>query len=299
METMMELRVLRYFLTLAREENISRAAAALFITQPTLSRQLAELEEELGVKLFERGKRKITLTEDGMLLRRRAEEMIDLENKVEREFRQNDASLGGTITIGAAETKAAEILPKLITSFRAKYPAVTFDIQSDIATHVKEGLDRGLIDVGLLVEPGDIDKYNFVRLGIDDRCGILMSTHSPLAQKDYVTIDDLLGLPIVANKRPSVQSFYRNALGETYDQLNIIATFNLVNNAAHFARQNLGYVFTIESTITEASGYGTCFKPFYPEICQSTFIIWKKYQPMNRAVKKFIEEIIMLYGHSE
>lgn len=287
----MELRVLRYFLTLAREENISKAAEALFITQPTLSRQLAELEEELGVKLFERGKRKITLTEDGMLLRRRAEEMIELENKVERELHQKDESLSGIITIGAAETKAAEILPKLITSFRDKYPAVTFDIQSDIATHVKEGLDRGLIDIGLLVEPGDIDKYNFLRLGIEDRCGILMSANSPLAQKDYVTVDDLIGLPIVANKRPSVQSFYRNALGGTYDKLNVIATFNLVNNAAHFARQNLGYVFTIESTITEASGYGTCFKPFYPEIRQSTFIIWKKYQPVNRAVKKFIEEI--------
>ena len=299
MEKIMELRVLRYFLTLAREENISRAAEALYITQPTLSRQLAELEEELGVRLFERGKRKIVLTEDGILLRRRAEEMIALEQKVECEFRQKEYDLSGVISIGAAETKASEIFPKLITSFRAKYPAVTFDIQSDIATHVKEGLDRGLIDVGLLIEPGDIDKYSFIRLGIDDRCGILMSTDSPLAQKDYITIDDLIGLPIVANKRPSVQSFYRNALGETYDQLNVIATFNLVNNAAHFARQNLGYVFTVESTLTEASGLGTCFKPFYPEIRQSTFIIWKKYQPVNRAVKKFIEEVIMLYGHSE
>ena len=280
----MELRVLRYFLTLARENNISRAAEALFITQPTLSRQLAELEEELGVKLFERGKRKITLTEDGMLLRRRAEEMIELEDKVEREFRQRNDNLSGVISIGAAETKAVEILPKLITSFREKYPAVTFDIQSDIATSVKEGIDRGVLDIGL---------------GIDDRCGILMSTQSPLAQKEYVTVNDLVGLPVIANKRASVQSFYRSALGETYDKLNVIATHNLVNNAAHFARQNLGYVFTVEGTVNGNNNYGTCFRPFYPEIRQSTFIVWKKYQPLTRAVKKFTEEIAMLFGHDD
>lgn len=293
----MELRVLRYFLTLAREENISRAANALFITQPTLSRQLAELERELGVKLFERGKKKITLTEEGLLLRRRAEEMIDLENKVEREFRKRDENLSGIISIGAAEAKAAEILPELITSFRKKYPAVTFDIHSDIASRVKEGLDRGLLDIGLVIEPGDIDKYNFVKLDIDDRCGILMSNQSPLAQKEYVTVEDLMGLPVIANKRASVQSFYRKALGENYDKLNVIATFNLINNAAHFARRNLGYVFTIESTMTETSNYGTCFRPFRPELKQSSYIIWKKYQPLNRVVKKFTEEIIALLEH--
>lgn len=294
----MEIRVLRYFLTLAREGNISKAAEALFITQPTLSRQLADLEAELGVCLFERGKRKITLTEEGMLLRRRAEEMIDLEDKIEKEFQQQDDHLSGVISIGAAEARSAEILPRLITSFQKKYPEVTFDIQSDIADRVKEGLDRGLLDIGLLVEPGDIDKYNFVRLGIDDRCGILMSDRSLLAKKDFITIDDLMGLPIVANKRPSVQSFYRQALGGKYDRLNVIATFDLINNAAHFARQNVGYVFTIESTMSETSHYGTCFRPFFPTIQLSSFIIWKKYQPLNRAVKKFTEDIIMLFGHN-
>ena len=294
----MELRVLRYFLTLAREESISRAAEALFITQPTLSRQLAELERELGVKLFERGKKKISLTEDGLLLRRRAEEMVDLENKVEREFRQRTETLSGIISIGAAESKAAELLPGLIASFREKYPAVTFDLHSDIASGVKEGLDRGLLDVGLLVEPGDIDKYQFVRLDVRDRCGILMSDRSPLAAREYVTIDDLAGLPVIANKRPSVQSFYRSALGEAYDRLNVIGTFNLINNAAHFARQGLGYIFTIEGAGGEPCVPGTCFRPFFPEISQSAFFIWKKYQPMSRTVRKFTEEIAMLYGHS-
>lgn len=293
----MELRVLRYFLTLAREENISKAAQSLYITQPTLSRQLAELEQELGVRLFERGKRKITLTEEGIILRRRAEEMMELESKLEKELRQSNEAIGGVISIGAAETQAAKILPHVITDFRAKYPAVSFDIHSDIASYIKERLDRGVLDIGLLVEPGDIDKYDFLRIGIDDRCGILMNKHSPLAQKEYVRVEDLIALPVVANKRPSVQSFYRNALGESYDKLNIIATFNLINNAAHFAQQNLGYVFTIEGAVGNCSD-NTCFRPFYPEIRQSSFFIWKKYEPMSRTVKKFIEELNMLLGHN-
>ncbi len=295
----MELRVLRYFLTLAREENISKAAEALYITQPTLSRQLAELEKELGAQLFIRGKRGITLTEEGMLLRRRAEEMAELEDKVQREFRERGEILSGNIAIGAAETNAAAILPDAIAKFRNKYPGVTFDMQTDTAEHVKERIDRGLLDIGLLVEPGDIEKYEFMRLGIGDRCGVLMNADSPLAQKEYVTADDLAGLPVVANRRAEVQSFYRNALGEAYNKLNVVATFNLINNAALFALKNLGYVITLEGTVRHYENPRLCFRPFRPEIQQSTFIIWKKYQPTTRAVRKFIEEISMLLPHDE
>ena len=295
----MELRVLRYFLTLAREENISKAAETLYITQPTLSRQLAELEKELGAQLFIRGKRGITLTQEGMLLRRRAEEMAELEDKVQREFRERGEILSGNIAIGAAETNAAAILPDAIAKFRNKYPGVTFDMQTDTAEHVKERIDRGLLDIGLLVEPGDIEKYEFMRLGIGDRCGVLMNADSPLAQKEYVTADDLAGLPVVANRRAEVQSFYRNALGEAYNKLNVVATFNLINNAALFALKNLGYVITLEGTVRHYENPRLCFRPFRPEIQQSTFIIWKKYQPTTRAVRKFIEEISMLLPHDE
>ena len=295
----MELRVLRYFLTLAREENISKAAEALYITQPTLSRQLAELEKELGAQLFIRGKRGITLTEEGMLLRRRAEEMAELEDKVQREFRERGEILSGNIAIGAAETNAAAILPDAMAKFRNKYPGVTFDMQTDTAEHVKERIDRGLLDIGLLVEPGDIEKYEFMRLGIGDRCGVLMNADSPLAQNEYVTADDLAGLPVVANRRAEVQSFYRNALGEAYNKLNVVATFNLINNAALFALKNLGYVITLEGTVRHYENPRLCFRPFRPEIQQSTFIIWKKYQPTTRAVRKFIEEISMLLPHDE
>ena len=295
----MELRVLRYFLTLAREENISKAAEALYITQPTLSRQLAELEKELGAQLFIRGKRGITLTEEGMLLRRRAEEMAELEDKVQREFRERGEILSGNIAIGAAETNAAAILPDAIAKFRNKYPGVTFDMQTDTAERVKERIDRGLLDIGLLVEPGDIEKYEFMRLGIGDRCGVLMNADSPLAQNEYVTADDLARLPVVANRRAEVQSFYRNALGEAYNKLNVVATFNLINNAALFALKNLGYVITLEGTVRHYENPRLCFRPFRPEIQQSTFIIWKKYQPTTRAVRKFIEEISMLLPHDE
>ena len=293
----MELRVLRYFLTVAREENISRAAEALFITQPTLSRQLAELEEELGTKLFLRGKRKITLTEDGILLRRRAEEMLELENKIESEFCRQTEKYGGVISIGTAEASVAKLLPEAVARFRARYPGVTFDIYSDIADHILDRLDMGLIDVAILIEPGDIDKYEFMRLPYEDRCGILMNASSPLAGKEYVTIDDLMGLPVIANKREGVQRFYRNVLGEKYDKLNVIATFNLINNAALFALQNRGYVFTIEGTMTNYRNEELCFRPFFPEVRQTPYLVWKKYQPVSRAVNAFIHEIGMLIGH--
>lgn len=293
----MELRVLRYFLTLAREENITKAAEALFITQPTLSRQLAELEAELGTKLFERGKRRITLTEEGMLLRRRAEEMIELEDKVAREFRQQSENLGGVISIGAAETTASALLPRAVSEFHEQYPAVTFSVETGTADVMKERLDRGLLDLGLLVEPGDIDKYDFLRLPYADRCGILMSAASPLAAKDAVTVEDLLGLPVLSNIRPSVQRFYRNALGEAYDRLHVVATFDLIGNAAHFALQDRGYVFTIEGSVSNYNNPGLCFRPFSPEIHQTTCLIWKKYQPMSRAVRTFIDFFSMLFEH--
>lgn len=293
----MELRVLRYFLTLAREESISRTAEALYITQPTLSRQLAELEEELGVRLFERGKRKIELTEEGVLLRRRAEEMTELADKTERELRERTERLAGVVSVGAAETVAAELLVRAVDSFRKKYPEVTFELDAGIADRIKERIDAGLLDLGLLIEPGDIAKYDFLRLGIDDRCGILMNAAAPLAQREFVTAEDLVGLPVVGPAREGIRQFYRNGLGEAFDRLNFIASFDLVNNAAWFARLNVGYVFTIEGTLRHFGSSELCFRPFCPELRQSTFLVWKKYQPVSRAVRAFIDEVAMLARH--
>ncbi len=295
----MELRVLRYFLTLAREENISRAAEALYITQPTLSRQLAELEEELGVKLFERGKRRITLTEDGILLRRRAEEMAELEEKVEREFRSRGENLAGIVSIGAAETCAFDLIAAAVDGFRKKYPEVAFEIYSETADRTKERIDGGMLDLGLLIEPGNIEKYDFLRLGITDRCGVVMRADAPLAQKEYVTVDDLAGLPVVVNLRAEVRRFYRRQMGEAYDRLNVVASCNLVGNASYFAARGLAYAFTVEGSVSQYGGEKLCFRPFYPEIRQETYLVWKKYQPASRAVKAFIEHVTMLLPYKE
>ncbi len=295
----MELRVLRYFLTLAREENISRAAEALYITQPTLSRQLAELEEELGVKLFERGKRKITLTEDGMLLRRRAEEMAELEEKVEREFRSRGENLAGTISIGAAESCAFDLIAVAIDRFRKKYPEVAFEIFSETADRTKERLDRGVLDLGLLIEPGDIEKYDFLRLGIADRCGVVMRVDCPLAQKEHITIEDLKDVPVLTNTRAEVRRFYRRELGEAYERLNVVASFNLIGNAAYFVARGLACAFTVEGSMAQYGDGKLCFRPFYPEISQQTFLVWKKYQPMSRAQHAFLDEVTMLSAHNE
>lgn len=295
----MELRVLRYFLTLAREENISRAAEALYITQPTLSRQLAELEEELGVKLFERGKRRITLTEDGLLLRRRAEEMAELEEKMECEFRSRGENLAGVVSIGAAEVRASGLLASAIDGFRKKYPEVAFELYSETADRTKERLDRGVLDLGLLVEPGDIEKYDFLRLGITDRCGVMMRADSPLARREYVTLDDIRDVPVVVNLRAEVRRFYRQALGDGYEKLNVLASVDLNGNAAYFVKQGLAYGVTLEGAMAQYGEEKLCFRPFYPEIRQETYLVWKKYQPASRAVKAFIEHVTMLLPYKE
>lgn len=295
----MELKTLRYFLAVARYGGFTKAAENLYITQPTLSRQMAELETELGAQLFARGSRKIELTEAGVYLRRRAEEILALEAEIGCELGCRDGNLSGTIAIGAAETKAMETVVGAIASFRERYPLVTFDIVSETADSVTERLDRGMLDLGLLIEPGDIEKYDFLRLGIDDRCGVLMHAKAPLAAKDAVTADDLQGLPVLVGRRAAVRSFYRNALGEAYDKLNVVATFNLAGNAAIFARQGSGYVLTIEGAVAHFCDDEVVFRPFAPELRQQTFMVWKRYQPQSRAVKKFIWELSMLTGHSK
>lgn len=295
----MEFRLLRYFLAVVREGNISKAAEALYLTQPTLSRQLADLEYELGTPLFVRGKKQITLTEAGVLLKRRAEEILELREKTLSEIRQQDDQLSGRLSIGAAEADCAGLLPRLITGFREKYPKVDFDLYSDTASAVKEKIDRGLLDAGLVIEPGIIDKYYFLPLGIRESCGILMNASSPLAEKEAIGIRDLIGLPVLISKREEVKTLYRNALGEDFDRLNIVATHNLIGNAARFAEEKCGYIFTIHGCVRNFNPEIFCFRPFTPPIEQDSFLIWKKEQPTGRCLKKLIEEVSMLLKHKE
>ena len=285
----MELRVLRYFLTVASEDSITNAANILHITQPTLSRQLMQLEEELGVQLFVRGKKAITLTEAGMLLRSRAEEIVDLANRTEKEFLNQKNFLSGEIFIGAGETSGMKELARIIKSFNKEYPQVKYDLHSGNADDIKEKIDKGLIDIGLLTEPVDIGKYEFVRLKEKDNWGVAMRKDDPLSNKEYITPRDLKNKSIVCSKRISIQNELANWFGNDFESGNIIATFNLINNAIAIVESNIGYAICLESLVSDRSNI--CFKSFYQRLETGSVLVWKKNQIFSTATKMFIEEI--------
>ncbi len=201
----MELRVLRYFLVVAREENITRASQLLHITQPTLSRQLIQLEEELGVKLFKRSKYRIILTDEGMLLRRRAQELVDLADKTEREFQRHEEELSGEIAIGCGESNSMSFLSTQMAAFRKEHPLVSFNIYSATADDIKDRLENGILDIGLLAEPVEIGRYDFIRMPRQDVWGVLVRSDSALASLEHVTPRDLLGVPLILARRRQVK----------------------------------------------------------------------------------------------
>ena len=283
----MELRVLRYYLTVAREENITRAAEILHITQPTLSRQMAELEAELNTRLFERTNRKIVLTEAGMLLRRRAEELVSLAEKTELEFKNSGEELSGLISIGSGVSAVvSENLPDLIQTYSNRYPHVRFELHTGTAAVIKDQLDKGLLDIGILMEPVEVEKYDFIRLPKKDVWGILMPEDDPLAQKNSITPADLQTLPLIVSWR-IVEREARAWFGGDTDHLHVICTYDLIDNAALLVERRLGYAFVIEGALKNYSGL--VFRPLSPEISNTSVLVWKKYQPFSAAVQKFIE----------
>lgn len=287
----MELRVLKYFLAVAREENITKAAEFLHITQPTLSRQLMQLEEELNAQLFIRGKNRIVLTDEGMLLRRRAEEIVDLANKTEKEFLEQDNLVTGEIFIGGGETNAMHILARIIKEFKEEYPQIKYQFYSGNADDIKERLDKGLIDIGLLTEPVDIEKYEFVRLEQKEVWGILAPKDSKLAAKEYATPQDLLKLPLLSTRRTIVQNEIANWFGQDYEQLDIIATYNLIYNAAIMVEEGIGYAICLEKLVNINDETKIRFIPFYPPLLTGTVIVWIKHQIFSPATARFIEKI--------
>ena len=287
----MELRVLKYFLAVAREENITKAAEFLHITQPTLSRQLMQLEEELNAQLFIRGKNRIVLTDEGMLLRRRAEEIVDLANKTEKEFLEQDNLVTGEIFIGGGDTNAMHILARIIKEFKEEYPQIKYQFYSGNADDIKERLDKGLIDIGLLTEPVDIEKYEFVRLEQKEVWGILAPKDSKLAAKEYATPQDLLKLPLLSTRRTIVQNEIANWFGQDYEQLDIIATYNLIYNAAIMVEEGIGYAICLEKLVNINDETKIRFIPFYPPLLTGTVIVWKKHQIFSPATARFIEKI--------
>lgn len=296
----MELRVLRYFLAVVREENILRASEVLHITQPSLSRQLAQLEEELGAKLFERGNRKITLTEAGILLRRRAEELVALADKTEKEFSELNGGddVSGIISIGCGEISAVSELAKLIKDFTAKYPNISFNFYSGNADNTKDQIDNGLMDFGLLLEPVEIDKYDFIRMPVQEHWVVVMPKDSPLEGKEIVTPQDLKDKPLILPSRDKVKSELANWFGSSYSKLNVFSSNNLINNAAKLVEQGLGYALSVQGAVSLYGNEKVCVKRLYPELISTSVIAWKKHQPMGTAAAKFLNHIRMFLGHS-
>lgn len=287
----MEIRVLQYFLVIAREESISRAAQVLHITQPTLSRQMKELEDYLGKQLFIRGNRKITLTEEGILLRQRAEEIVSLTEKAEMEIMASNISeLSGDIYIGGGETIGMTFFTDIIYQIRNKYPNIKFHLYSGDANDVLDKLDKGLLDFGLVINKNISDKYNFITLPIKDTWGVLFHRDSELTSLDHITATDIKDKPLIlpnqdVNMDVVIQNFQLDP-----KQINIAATYNLVYNASLMAKDHIGYVICLKDLIN-TKHTDLVFKPLYPEKSVPLTFVWKKYQVLNQASQYFLQRI--------
>lgn len=286
----MELRVLQYFLAVAREQNISAAAQSLHLTQPTLSRQLRELEEELGKQLMIRGSRKITLTEDGMLLRKRAEEILDLVGRTEREIAQSDETVSGDIYIGTGETDGMRQIARTARQIQSDYPSIRFHVVSGDAVDVCERLDKGLLDFGILL--GDIDKakYHYMKLPMKDTWGILMRRSSPLAERDAVSPCDLWDQPLILSRQVDNKGELYRWLGKEPADLHTVATYNLIYNASLMVDEGMGYAFTLDKLVN-TTGSHLCFRPLKPRLELGMYLVWKRSQRFSRAVELFLEQL--------
>lgn len=284
----MELRTLKYFVMAAREENITKAASLLHITQPTLSRQLMQLEAELGVKLFRRSKHSIILTEDGMLLKRRAQEMLELSEKTERELSHKGDLLTGEIAIGCGETRSMHILANMMFSFRKENPMVQFDIYSATADDIKDRIGKGILDMGLLTEPVELGKYEFIRMPVKEQWGVLVRKDSPLSEKETVTSEDLEKLPLLMAKRELVKNEVGNWFGDAYEKVEVVAYYNLLANAAVMVENNIGAAlcFNLGNMYDNLH-----FIPLSPRLETGSVLAWKKHQEYSLATQQFISHV--------
>ncbi len=291
----MEFRVLRYFLTVAREGSITAAANSLHLTQPTLSRQLQDLEKELGQKLLVRGKYRVSLTPEGMMLRKRAEEIVDMVEKTEADFRAIKDIVGGDIYIGCGETDSMKHIAHVMKELQSQYPDIKFHIYSGNAEDVTEKLDRGLLDFGILIQPIDLSKYDNLTLPDKDVWGVIARKDSPIADKKSVTLDDLAGVPLLASrqmsKKYSADSGFLDWFGEEFEHLNITATYNLVYNAAIMVEAGMGYAVTLDKLVNTTGDSNLCFKPLSPKLESGLDIVWKKYQVFSPAAKLFLDKL--------
>lgn len=291
----MEIRVLRYFLAIAREGSITNAANFLHVTQPTLSRQIRDLEEELGQKFFTRGSHNMTLTAEGMILRKRAEEIISMVDKTEAEFSSMENLVGGDIYIGGGETDAIKLIAKIAKELRASYPDIHYHLYSGNSEDVTDRLDKGLLDFGILIQPADISKYDYINIPAKDTWGVVMRKDSSLASKEAIRKEDLLNVPLICSRQVISGERRGNEFaewfGKEFDQLDIVTTFNLVYNAAIMVEAGIGYAVTIDKIANTAESSNLCFRPLEPRLDSGLNIIWKKYQVFSSAARLFLEQL--------
>ncbi|MDE5721420.1 MAG: LysR family transcriptional regulator [Clostridia bacterium] len=287
----MELRELKYFLAVAREESISKAAASLYVTQPNLSRQMQNLEKEIGQSLFMRGTKKITLTDAGKLLKKRAEEIIDLYNKTESELNAPITDLSGDVYIGGGESYAMQIIAQAAHSVQSEFPKVKFHLFSGDSATVSERLDKGLIDFGIFIEPFDLSEYEYLRLPLCDRWGVLMRKDSPLAEKQYVTPEDLWDKPLIRSRQSIGKNIVSDWFGKNTEELNIVATGNLLYNMSLLVEEGLGYAVCLDKIIRTDGDSRLCFRPLFPELISHLDIAWKKYQVFPKCKELFLKRL--------
>ena len=285
----MELRTLKYFLAVCREGNMSRAAGVLHLTQPTLSRQISDLEQELGCELLVRG-RELELTEQGILLRRRASEIVQLADQTESEVKAGSV-VEGEVRIVAGETRGIRLLASLIRTFQKDYPHVRFLMYSGNAEAAIDRLDRGLADIAVFVDYSGIARYDHVRLTYADAWCVLFPEGDALAEKDVVGPDDIADLPLIASSQALECGTLSNWFGERLDTVNVVAEYNLAFNAQMLAREGVGYVLALDGLTSTGQGTGLESRLLYPPIVSPIDIAWKRGQPRTQAVQKFIERL--------
>lgn len=287
----MEIRVLRYFIAVANEENISAAAKQLHLSQPTLSRQLKELEVELGTELFVRGNRKITLTEEGMFLLKKAKDIVALADQTKANFKKSKEIISGDIYIGAGETEAMQFIARASKELLNKYPSVRFHLYSGNADDIASKLDSGLLDFGVVIEPTDKQKYEYISLPATDVWGVLMRKDSPLANKPFIQPIDLVDQPLLISRQTTVSNELTGWLGHSIEDSNIVATYNLIYNAARMVEENMGYALCLDKLINTSGDSNLCFKPLNPRLEANLHVIWKKHQMFSNAARKFLDQL--------
>lgn len=292
----MELRTLRYYLAVASEKNITRAADLLHVTQPTLSRQMSDLERELGVTLFLRGKRSLTLTEDGVLFLQRAQDIVELADRAQREFTQRQGTVGGVIALGMAECLGAAVLAKFVRRFSQSYPQVQFTLHNGMADKLGEAVDQGSIDLALVLEPVDTTKYEFLRLSPQERWGVLVREDHPFARRDQVDVAELWDQPLLLPFRESIRRELLHWIGKEEQQLRVVLNYNILSNTVLTVEEGLGVAVCLNGALAIHHSPALRFVPLAPERSSRSLLIWKRGHVFNPATSLFVQ---MLYQSLE